>query len=267
MKVPCGICESEAAPFGQAQVLGRFKVHYFRCAACGFVQTEKPYWLAEAYQEALSGLDVGAVSRNLRLAPITQALLKQFFDETGPFVDYGGGTGLFVRLMRDGGFDFRWADKFAKNIFARGFEAEPSRHELLTAFEVFEHLTEPAAEVEQMLRYAPNILFTTVLMPASNPTPGHWWYYGLEHGQHVAFYSLNALECLARRFHLNLCSAGELHLLTSRSITPAQFRRATKRRYVQWTNWRRPKPSLIDADYQRLLAAQATPAQNSRTPG
>ena len=137
------------------------------------MQTEEPYWLAEAYGEALSGLDVGAVSRNLRLAATVQRVIRRCFNPSGYFVDYGGGAGLFVRLMRDAGFDFHWMDKYAANVFARGFEAQPGRYEVLTAFEVFEHLSQPIPELEQMLACSRNLLFTTVLLPPEIPRRGN----------------------------------------------------------------------------------------------
>ncbi len=240
-------------PFDQGLVLKRHPVQYFRCEKCSFVQTEEPYWLDEAYAEAVSALDVGAVSRNLRLAPIAQALIKRLFNPSGQFIDYGGGTGLFVRLMRDAGFDFFWFDKFAQNVFARGFEAVSGKFELLTAFEVFEHLVQPVTELERMLAYSRNILFTTVLLPAEAPRPGHWWYYGLEHGQHVSLYTRQALQALADRFHLRLCSSGELHLLTEKQISQAQFRFNTRRRIVSCVNWLTERRSLVEADYQMLV--------------
>jgi len=250
----CKICNGAAVPFGEALVLGKHLVRYERCGACGFVQTEEPYWLSEAYQEAVSALDVGAVSRNLRLAPVTQSVIRRLFPAGTRFVDYGGGTGLFVRLMRDAGYDFKWLDKFAKNVFATGFEASKDEYELLTAFEVFEHLVRPVEELETMLRYSRNVFFTTVLIPAETPRPGQWWYYGLEHGQHVSLYTLRSLEVLAERFGLRFCSSGELHLLTEKVIEPAQFRRSTHRRVVQWGQRLRARPSLLEGDYQALVA-------------
>lgn len=254
MTATCKVCTASASPFGEATLLGRHKVRYFRCGTCGFVQTEEPYWLAEAYQEALSGLDVGAVGRNLRLATQTQAVLRRFFNPSGRFLDYGGGAGLFVRLMRDAGFDFWWMDKYARNVFARGFEAPQGPFELLTAFEVFEHLVQPATELEQMLAHSRNVLFTTVLLPEAPPPPGQWWYYGLEHGQHVALYTPAALQALAARFGLRSCSSGELHLFTAQNINPAQLRRTMK--WATWINRRSPRRSLTEADYQRLSQAQ-----------
>jgi hypothetical protein len=256
MTATCNICGSAALTFGQALVLGKHAVRYDQCGACGFVQTEEPYWLAEAYKEAVSALDVGAVSRNLRLAPITQSVINRLFRPEARFVDYGGGAGLFVRLMRDAGYDFRWLDKYATNVFARGFEATQGRYDLLTAFEVFEHLVRPVEELQRMLEYSRNVFFTTVLLPAETPRPGRWWYYGLEHGQHVSLYSLHSLEALADRFGLHLCSDGEMHLLTEKTIAPAQFRRILHRRAGRWNMRRKARPSLVDQDYQTLVEQQ-----------
>ena len=265
MSEPCRTCGATAAPFGKAVLLGKHSVQYFRCPSCGFVQTEKPYWLAEAYEEAISGMDVGAVSRNLRLAPMVGALIRKFFAADGRFLDYGGGTGLFVRLMRDAGFDFRWSDKFAKNIFAKGFAAGPGPFELLTAFEVFEHLEDPVAELQSMLAFSKSVLLTTVLLPNEAPPPGSWWYYGLEHGQHIALHTESSLRALANRFGLNVCSAGELHLLTDRPVTPAQFKSATRPRRVRWINRWSPRPSLTEADY-KLMSGARTPARQMVPP-
>jgi hypothetical protein len=50
-----------------------------------------------------------------------------------------GGYGMFVRLMRDGGFDFHREDPLCDNLFAQGFDRQDDgTFELVTAFEVFE---------------------------------------------------------------------------------------------------------------------------------
>ena len=150
----CKVCDSVSRPFDNARVLGRHDVRYYRCDTCGFVQTEHPYWLDEAYGTALIAADVGVAQRNIELAAVTQAVVQQFFRADGRFLDYGGGYGLFVRLMRDRGFDFRWHDRYAQNLLSRGFEAEADADgfELVTAFEVLEHLVDPVPEVAGMLR-------------------------------------------------------------------------------------------------------------------
>ena len=71
-----------------------------------------------------------------------------FFDPKAKFLDYGGGYGMLVRLMRNYGFDFYYFDKYCQNLFANGFDLKDSacsRFELLTAFELFEHFSEPVS--------------------------------------------------------------------------------------------------------------------------
>src|SRR5687768_4630546 len=150
--VYCHICGARSVGFGSARVLDRIDVQYFQCSRCRFVQTERPYWLDEAYSTPLIAADVGAVDRNLRLAGTTQALIQQFFDADGAFRDYGGGYGLFLRLVRDRGFDFRWHDRYAKKLRSMCFDAPPSdsSFELVTAFEVLEHLVAPIDEIATM---------------------------------------------------------------------------------------------------------------------
>jgi hypothetical protein len=174
-------------------VLGRHDARYYRCETCGCVQTEPPYWLDEAHETALIPADVSAAQRNIELAALTQAVIQQFFRADRRFLDYGGGHGLFVRLTRDRGFDRRWHDRYAPNLLSRGFEAAPESDgfELITAFEVLEHLVDPVAELAKMLRRGDSVLCTTHILPATTPRPGEWWYYALGGGQHVSLLTLD----------------------------------------------------------------------------
>ncbi len=42
-----------------AKVLGKYDVQYYQCVITGFIQTEEPYWLEEAYSSAITKLDIG----------------------------------------------------------------------------------------------------------------------------------------------------------------------------------------------------------------
>ena len=228
----CKVCESDSYHFAKGQVLGKYDVDYFQCSNCGFVQTEEPYWLEEAYSQPIASSDVGLAYRNLSFSQVTQNLLFNFFNHQARFIDYGGGYGLFVRLMRDAGFDFYWFDKFCQNIFAQGFEITPSDNksfELVTAFEVFEHLVNPIDELEELLKNSRNILLSTELLPESNPKPDEWWYYVLHEGQHVSLYTAKALSIIADKFNLNFYSNGSsLHLLTEKNLPANLFEQLAK---------------------------------------
>jgi hypothetical protein len=255
----CKVCDSSSRPFGTGRVLGRHDVRYFRCETCGFVQTEPPYWLDEAYGTALIRADVGAAQRNIALAALTQAVIQQFFRADRRFLDYGGGYGLFVRLMRDRGFDFRWHDRYAQNLLSRGFEAaaQSDGFELVTAFEVLEHLVDPVREVAEMLRRGDSVLCTTQILPASSPKPGEWWYYTLSGGQHVSLFTLEALHRLAARFGRRLISDGvSIHLITSRRMAEWLFRLVVRSRVRGVLNRIRRRHSLLPSDFQAITGEQ-----------
>ena len=224
----CGICGSEAEKIFEGTVLGRHRAEYYACRGCGFLFIPEPSWLKEAYKSPINVTDTGILQRNISLAEKAAVIISLFFDRKSRFLDFAGGYGIFTRLMRDIGFDFLWHDPYASNLFARGFERSGDAPvEMLTTFESFEHFTDPAAELEKMLLISRNILFTTTLLPDPVPRPAEWWYYGLEHGQHISFYTEEALRALGRKFSLNLYTNGrDLHLFTPERISPALFRLA-----------------------------------------
>ena len=260
--VRCRICSAESASFSRAKILDRHDVEYFRCPACGYVQTEEPYWLAEAYADAITHADVGLVQRNLRRAPIVTALIGAFFRADGKFIDYGGGYGLLVRLMRDAGFDFYRYDRHCANLFAQGFEAEPEgrgEYELLTAMELFEHFADPIGEIEGMLGYSRSIFFTTLLLPEPTPRPGEWWYYVPDQGQHVSFYTRKSLEVIAERFGLALVTDGvSRHLLTERRISGPLFNAVSKYKAAVLLAPLFRRRSLVPADYRKVTGRSFT---------
>lgn len=250
----CKICTSESIKFANATVLNKYGVDYFQCQNCGFVQTEEPYWLEEAYSNAIASSDVGLVFRNTMFSKICSNIIFTLFNSEGKFVDYGGGYGLFVRQMRDLGFDFYWNDKFCENIFAKGFEAENAtgEYELVTAFELFEHFVNPIEEIDKLLKFSNNILFSTELLPKSNTKPDEWWYYSLQEGQHISLYTSKALSIVAERLGLKLYSNGtNLHLLTEKNILPSLFESLT---YCEPPELK--KRSLIERDYLKATGKE-----------
>lgn len=221
----CRACGGKAAHVFDGTLRGSYQVGYFRCLECGFLQTERPYWLEEAYRESINANDTGLVRRNLWLSSVSALVSVLLLSRETRGVDYGGGYGLFVRLMRDKGFEFFWEDPWTKNLFAKGFEYVLGEQvDLVTCFEAFEHFAEPREEVEKMLTRGRNILFSTQLLPEPVPKPDEWWYYDLENGQHVAFYSKRALGKLADRYGLYFSSAWSVHMFSEFKVPTPVFR-------------------------------------------
>jgi len=229
----CKLCGGATESFGELAVLGHHRAHYQRCRACGYVTVENPHWLDEAYADrAIAALDTGIVVRNLWLADAVDALLRWRFRKVRTALDYGAGTGLFVRLMRDRGHDFRWSDPYCDNLFARGFEAgDNTTFDLVTCFEVAEHLTDPLPVFRQLSERAPILIFSTELLPERNNRPGEWYYYAPETSHHVGFFTTESLQGLANKLGRHFASDGRmLHAFTAEPLDPRWLRVVSKQR-------------------------------------
>lgn len=208
-------------------MLGKYPADYLQCKSCGFVQTSDPHWLNEAYSSAITSLDIGLLDRNIWLREQVTHIIDAFFPEAKIFLDYAGGYGAFTRMMRDRGFNFFRQDPYCENIFAKHFDltdVNGHRFDVLTAFEVFEHFADPMPELEKMLSFSRNIIFSTVLLPADKKQIEDWWYIAEETGQHVAFYSEKTLEFMAAKHGLKYyTNHNNLHVFTSQCVTPEQL--------------------------------------------
>jgi len=206
---PCPACKGESNFAFRHGVLQTFTAEVFLCSHCDYLFVAQPCWLDEAYRSVINIFDTGCLARTESLREQTALPIYLLSGSRGAWLDYGGGHGGYARRMRDTGFDFRWQDPMAKNLFAGGFEdKQDTTYEGITCFECLEHFLDPVAEIRRMLARAPRILFTTELRPERLPSPDRWWYYGWEHGQHVGFHSHRSLSFLAKSNGLLLISNG-----------------------------------------------------------
>jgi hypothetical protein len=249
----CRLCGGTTRVTHVGTLLGRHQVDYHLCGACDYWFTDEPYWLEEAYSAAISAADTGLVLRNVMVARELTAVLGGLLP-AGPYVDWAGGYGMLVRLMRDAGFDFYWADAYAENLLARGFEWTPGgRSTAATAIEVLEHVPDPVAFVEECLEGAgtDTVIFSQELHTGPDPD---WWYLTPATGQHVGFYSRRTLQVLADRLGLHLHTSLRLHMLTARELPDGRFDRLVRQSRL-WSRWyARGRESLMHPDHRAMLA-------------
>lgn len=252
----CKICGSESSTLfsDKVTILRRYPVEYYRCSRCSFIQTETPYWLPEAYSSAITSLDIGLVGRNIGISTPLSSLILSHFDKNGTFLDYGGGYGMLVRIMRDQGFEFYRFDTYCKNLFACNFDLEDTsvrKFELLTAFELFEHLEDPVSELKKMLQSSDSIFFSTELVPDRKITSvDDWWYFAPETGQHIALYSEKSLRVLAQNAGCNFYTNGRtLHLITRRKLPSQLFRLSIDTRIARFITKMGGRKSLLKNDF------------------
>lgn len=225
-KTQCKICGANTKKLFRTKILNKYEIQYYQCPNCSFIQTEKEYWLKEAYQSSMNISDTGVLTRNILFSLKTSLIIQFLLNRKGKFIDYAGGWGIFTRLMRDIGFDFYWFDPYTKNELARGFEADLSKkYEALTIFEGFEHFQNPHEDLEKMFKLSDTIIFSTTLVPKPTPKPNDWRYYGLEHGQHIAFYSKETLKEIAKKYGYSFYTDGRyLHMFTKKQIPKFLFK-------------------------------------------
>ena len=226
----CPICTHTMQHVFNAQVLSKYEASYQSCPECSYLKVENPFWLEEAYGDAIARADTGIVMRNLgvvsKLAGVFYFVLKQRGND--PSLDVAGGYGLLTRLMRDIGFNFYWADVYCKNLIAPGFEyrKELGPCNAVTAIEVMEHLEDPIDFVQTQIASvdAQYFIFTTELFEGSPPAPGSWWYYAFETGQHIGFFQKKTLEAMAKRLNMQFSSSGGIHLFSRTPVNKMMFR-------------------------------------------
>lgn len=260
----CSICKNTSTQLFRTKVLEKYDVNYFQCNNCGFIQTEHAHWLKEAYSNAITSLDIGLVSRNLFYAPKTDLIINLFFNSGTQFLDYGGGYGMFVRMMRDKGFNFYRQDIYCENLFAKNFDVtnldanKQSSFELLCAFEVFEHLENPLVEIEKMFAYSKNILFSTELQPPQKlSNPKEWWYFTPETGQHISLYSERSLQLIAEKFNTKYYKINNsLHLFSDKNIDVNKVEQIENNKLSRWLYYKfnyKQRTSLLATDFNHML--------------
>lgn len=205
----CPVCDAGMEHFDSATVLRSHRAEYHRCPECGLVSTLDTPWLEEAYTSAIHTADRGLLRRAHRLSTFASAIIRFEGLRGGRFLDWAGGYGVFTQAMRDRGHDYWQHDDFAEPVFAGEFTDDgEGRFDLVTAFEVFEHLADPRRELADLATRTDRLLFTTETLPEPAPRVTEWWYYMPDVGQHITFHTVASLRRLGEQLGFELTSNG-----------------------------------------------------------
>jgi SAM-dependent methyltransferase len=224
--VACKICQGPSPLFGVIdfhksciEAQGRrfapsgYPVYYRRCSVCSFAFTTAfDTWTYADFHQQIYNEDYIKVDPNfVEVRPTTNAqVMADTFQGSRTSIhilDYGGGSGLTADLLRRQGFSAKTYDPFSE------FNEIPTeRFDLISCFEVMEHVPSPRETVARMvslLMETGAILFSTLVQPAEFDTIGlNWWYAGPRNG-HVSLYSELSLELLFQLYGMRVRSFSE----------------------------------------------------------
>jgi SAM-dependent methyltransferase len=196
--------------------LAGIPVYYALCSKCGFCFTpELATWKLEEFEERIYNNEYIFVDPDyVETRPRANAanLLSIFGDQACSIkhLDYGGGSGLLVKLLRESNWQSTSYDPFVdRNV---GIE-ELGKFDLITAFEVFEHVPDVQGLMSNLLSLlSPSglVLFSTLLSDGNLHSNQriNWWYASPRNG-HISLFSKNSLSMLAQKSGINFGSFSE----------------------------------------------------------
>jgi SAM-dependent methyltransferase len=221
----CKICGGLASLFGVVDFhksceeargvrfpLSGVPIYYRRCAECKFLFTDAfDDWSIEQFRTHIYNDEYKLVDpdyhsvRPRANADVVVRLWGAIKTETR-VLDYGGGNDAFCTVLRHAGFP---AEVTFDPIVPEYATRPDGKFDLVTSFETFEHLPDPAAGIASLLEFAAEpglIFFTTLLQPVDFEQQRlNWWYVGPRNG-HVSLFSREALTKAWNRHGYRLAS-------------------------------------------------------------
>ena len=253
----CRLCGGPTNVQFEKLVLNKHQVGYHRCNDCRSLQSDLPHWLSETYSDPRPIRDTGIAARTIRFARWTSFLGRILgLGKDDICIDWGGGNGLFCRMMRDRGMNFLNHDRYVEPFYSVGFTTDKATDltavTFITAFEVFEHLPDPKVDLDQLFACDPDaILFSTLLYRDQGED---WFYIANEFGAHVFFYSRQGLRDIGARYGYRFIEGVEMHLFIKREprrLRSNRLTRALTKRLLGKGFSRRLAPVFYDAWRER----------------
>jgi Methyltransferase domain len=200
-KIFCRLCNNEAQFTFKKRILSKYDIAYFHCHTCEALQTEEPYWLDEAYAPINEKFDTGQFIRCLNNAAFLAAITSHFNYSHELVVDYGCGSGLTGRILRDIGINAYGYDTYAIPRLLMGFQINTlDGASIINLCEVAEHFPDPKSSFDHIFSCKPNLV---VVQTGFFDKPNeNWNYLAPEHGQHIFFYNEKTISYLAKTYKM-----------------------------------------------------------------
>jgi len=200
----CRLCGAELTSVFRKFLLKNHDVQYFQCISCKAMQTEVPYWLDEAYDPSNERFDSGQVTRSILNAAFLNWLISVVELPSPRILDYGCGSGLLVRLLRDSGLDAWGLDRHSNPRLSLGFQVDNSNgFDVINLCEVIEHFDQPRTALDEIFKANPSLLVVqTGIMGEPDPS---WFYLADFHGQHIFFLTVATVNWIASHYKRYVC--------------------------------------------------------------
>lgn len=229
--VPCKACGGAAALHGVVDFnkcceeargfrlsLAGIPVYYRRCTACGFLFTDAfDDWDIESFKQHIYNDDYRLVDPDYaefrpRANAESVAILLAAVKAETRVLDFGAGNDAFCTVLRANGF----AIAVPYDPMVSQYAQRPAgKFDVVTCFETFEHLPDPAASVAMIVECAADpglILYSTLAQPANLSEGVSWWYVAPRNG-HISIFSKQALAAIWGRYGYKTVALGDhLHI-------------------------------------------------------
>jgi len=233
----CKVCGSEVRPFGRidfnrscedvrssALAPAGYEIPYVRCVRCGLIFTSAfDQWSTHEFSSLIYNEEYILVdpdfieSRPRNHATMISTELRSFESQIHG-LDYGGGNGLFAKLMQKFGFN----DYQSYDPLIAEFSVKPEKlFNLITCFETLEHLHQPisaANDISSMLDDQGIVFFSTMIQPENIRDIGtSWWYIAPRNG-HITIYTKLSLNIMWRNLGFEFASFNDNYHVAYKKI-------------------------------------------------
>jgi 2-polyprenyl-3-methyl-5-hydroxy-6-metoxy-1,4-benzoquinol methylase len=197
-------------------------ISYYKCKYCGFAfASEMQNWSDDQFHKLVYNTEYAQIDpdhsyvRPAANAEFLNEIFSTCISEIS-HLDYGGGNGTMTNILNASGWNSTTYDKFYHNSKLKSEKC----FNLITAFEVFEHVPNIPELMDDLLQYLQLdgvILFSTLINDKKITNPLTWWYACPRNG-HISLFSTVSLNIIASVYDLEYKKiTNNLHIFYKKS--------------------------------------------------